>query len=358
VMSLEDHSSSFTAVKVNDTTFAVTEDDSYEERPIIYVKIHPQAPLIILSDTGSNSPAERSKKARYTHLLDFLRHCPIPENDDKPLDPLPRHRHYVIICSHCHFDHICGIEQFVPDNSSPGSEDEVKDSQIVVSAKGRDFVTHDLATHSLCKLLYLPTPKYKVSLWAEDGAKLYYSPTSDPLLTTAPSDDGVDLGITIFNTPGHVPDELAFYDHKERHLYVGDSFYELGDQANSKIYQGPIIFPNEGSWVDYIPSMKKLLSFVMAENRKGGPRVKVGAGHATVAADAEQMITEVLVLFGKIVAGEVKEIKSEESRGEEHVTWQDDGSKYAVRAPRRLCEEIQGVNSKEEPLGEYAEDSD
>jgi glyoxylase-like metal-dependent hydrolase (beta-lactamase superfamily II) len=66
----------------------------------------------------------------------------------------------------------------------------------------------------------------------------------------------VDLGITILHTPGHTPDELAWYDHDEMFLYVGDSFYERGGEGMD------IIFPAEGNLVEWWFSMMKLKEFV------------------------------------------------------------------------------------------------
>ena len=57
--------SSFATTRVNSTTFAITEDDSYSEHPIIYCLVHPTLPLIILSDTGCNSPSDTYKNGSH-----------------------------------------------------------------------------------------------------------------------------------------------------------------------------------------------------------------------------------------------------------------------------------------------------
>ncbi len=57
-------STSFSTTKVNSTTFAIREDDAYEEHPLIYVKIHPRVPLVVVSDTGSDEPSEKHKNGR------------------------------------------------------------------------------------------------------------------------------------------------------------------------------------------------------------------------------------------------------------------------------------------------------
>ena len=55
-----------------------------------------------------------------------------------------------------------------------------------------------------------------------------------------------DIGITILQTPGHTPDELAWYDHEEMHLSVGDSFYQEGDDGM------PIIFVGTGNMIEWV----------------------------------------------------------------------------------------------------------
>lgn len=54
-------SASFTSRKINPTTFVIREDDAFEEHPLIYVKLHPQAPIIIVSDTGCDESSEEHR---------------------------------------------------------------------------------------------------------------------------------------------------------------------------------------------------------------------------------------------------------------------------------------------------------
>ena len=56
--------SSFTSKRVNSSTFVIREDDAYKEHPFIYLKIHPRAPIILLSDTGCDEPSEEHKNGR------------------------------------------------------------------------------------------------------------------------------------------------------------------------------------------------------------------------------------------------------------------------------------------------------
>jgi len=199
-------------------------------------------------------------------------------------------------------------------------------------------------------LIGIPTPQYTVTCWAPDTSRLIFSPKyganyepSLGLLSDIASSDATDLGITIYNTPGHTPDSLAFYDHAERHIYVGDSFYELSSpKRHDIVYRGPIIFPKEGNWIKYLQSMNHLLREMRTLNQQrddGVPRVKLSCGHSTVGEDAEDLLSGILWEFHGIIDGKVPIISEEEIRGEVHCLWHADKSKWAVRAPKRLCEE-------------------
>ena len=116
-------------------------------------------------------------------------------------------------------------------------------TEIVASAAGRDFIESDLGTHGLFNSIGRPTPYYQVTKWAQAFERLRYPfPHKRSALGLSIGDQAkttTDLGITIIQTVGHTPDELAWYDHEEMHLYVGDSFYREGDENM------PIIFPRE-----------------------------------------------------------------------------------------------------------------
>lgn len=121
-------SSSFTTKRINCTTFVVQENDAFNEHPLIYVKLHPEAPVLVLSDTGCDEPSEGKKngllhtlplnlptyccadsdymyKARFTQLRDYLENCPVACNKNTPLN-LHGSRQYYIIITHCHYDHL------------------------------------------------------------------------------------------------------------------------------------------------------------------------------------------------------------------------------------------------------------
>lgn len=57
-------STSFRTKKINRSTFVVQERDAYDEHPLIYVKVHPKVPLVVLSDTGCDEPDDEHKNGR------------------------------------------------------------------------------------------------------------------------------------------------------------------------------------------------------------------------------------------------------------------------------------------------------
>lgn len=97
-------------------------------------------------------------------------------------------------------------------------------------------------------------------------------------------------------------------------------------------------------------SLDLLLSFVLHQNtqlrRRAGfahepiPRVKVGCGHLTYDADAENMILEVRALFKRIIAGQIPVTRSWERRGVAYNYWlEGKEARFSVVSPRRLVEE-------------------
>lgn len=321
---------SFHCTRLNPTTFLIIEDDSYSEQPFIYIKLYPN--LIIVSNTGCNRP--RDKTQTVTNLRHYLETYPIPSNAGRPLNPSGQ-KPYLILCSHAHYDHILGIPSFLPTQPS-----------IVASSHCKSFIETDFPKHSLCKYLHIPTPKYTITHW---GSHLEY------LLHPG---DGSPLRIQLLHIPGHTPDSLAWYDIEEHHLYVGDTFYERRRKRDPDDNDGlpeieqAIEFPLEGNLIDYMSSLELIISFVSFQNatlkrqweEEGEvgekPRVLVGCGHMTVAADAEEMTREVQELFWKIIEGRLGRGRSVVKRGVEYGYWvEGEGARYAVEAPRRLVEE-------------------
>ena len=162
-------------------------------------------------------------------------------------------------------------------------------------------------------------------------------------------DKPIDLGIIILHTPGHTPDELAWYDREERYLYVGDTFYEEGEDGMS------IFWPPEGNMIEWAFSISKLHTLVVAENSRASSedqdteegwvevpgRVKVGAGHQTFAADAESILIKLQDFWQRALRGDVPVIKKEYYHEDAYYTWrEEDGrSNMSFKAPARLMDE-------------------
>ena len=310
----------FDCTRVNRTTFLIHEKDKYTEHPFIYAKVYDDLPVIVLSDTGCGGGV--SENLCFTNLKVFLETCPVDSNGGRPLNPQDSSgkptRKYIIICTHCHYDHILGLEHF--QDAAP---------EIVASWEGKSFIEQNLPEHSLCKFLDIDTPRYKVTHWARDLGTISF--------------DGKPLNIQIIHTPGHTPDELAWYDQQERHLFVGDSFYER--LARDGSYEQAILFPKEGNIIEYQKSLDKLLSFVEAENTGDNAhkaQLRVGCGHVTSSVDAKEILLAVRKLFSDILEGLVPIIQKEQKRGEEYVTWRQVGEpRFSVTAPRRIVDDAQ-----------------
>ncbi|MCJ1362415.1 hypothetical protein MMC16_001518 [Acarospora aff. strigata] len=305
----------FTCSQLNPTTFRIVEADNYGEFPFIYVKIYTSPPLLVVSDVGCGTTSCPATVGR-TSLRQYLESYPIPSNNGQPLNP--QRAPYLIICTHCHYDHIGGIEHFTDGPST----------SVLALFDGKAFVENDLPTHSLCQFLDIPTPQYRVNLWAHDHEKIGH-----------PTHPDVQLGLQVLSTPGHTPDELAWYDEQERWLFVGDTFYErVNDDLKAEI---PIIFPKVGNWVDVMASLEKLLDFVRIKNAESGKeRVRIGCGHITCDADGEEILLAVQKLFWDIIAGKVPVTEAKEVRGEAVDLWKEDGRpRFSVRGPTRLVED-------------------
>ncbi|KAE8451095.1 hypothetical protein EG329_004767 [Mollisiaceae sp. DMI_Dod_QoI] len=335
-------STSFISRRVNDSTFLIIEDDSYGEQPYIYIKIYPNH--LLITDTGCNSP--RQDGLSLTSLRQYIETYPLPLNNHQPLNPSGK-KHYIILCSHCHYDHILGIPQLLSSNPT-----------IIASSFSPSFLSKEnLPTNSLCKYVHKPTPEYTISHFA---AHLSYLTLRNLPPNNPP------FRIQFLHIPGHTPDSLAWYDIDEHHLYIGDTFYERqrsipipelpNDDDNNtntntdNVEQEPIpvdhspspspfelpptpgaiIFPTHGgNWIQYLSSLSLLLSFTTHQNlslslkhrhqhqhqqhinphhHHGNytiPRVKISSGHLTHSADAETMILDVKALFERIIKGEV-----------------------------------------------------
>jgi glyoxylase-like metal-dependent hydrolase (beta-lactamase superfamily II) len=294
-------STCFTCTRLNSTTFRIVEDDKYGEYPFIYAKLTPDA--LILIDTGCGG-ATKDLDIELTSLRKFLETYPIADNSNTPLNA-DGNKDYIVICSHCHYDHILGIEQFT----------KADQSRIWASSYSKSFLSEEnLPTHSLCKYLDIPTPQYHITDWANEGVAL--------------SHRGEDLSLMLYQTPGHTPDELAVWDPKERVLFVGDSLYEWA----------PIIFPREGNLITFSESMGKLRRLVKTWNTDQEKKVTIACGHCTADADAEKLLKDVDAFLWDVVCDRVKVSREEQKRGEVYLLFETEDERLSFQGPRRLFE--------------------
>ncbi|KEY75229.1 hypothetical protein S7711_07143 [Stachybotrys chartarum IBT 7711] len=303
--------SCFTCTRLNESTFLVIEDDKWDEEPYIYVKLYSSS--VVLIDTGCGGAA-KNEAAELTSLREYLETFPVPDNDNKPLNP-GSERSYVVICTHCHFDHIGATEQFTDDEST-----------IWASSYDKSFLDKEnLPTTSLCRFMDMKTPEYTVGHWADDGQKVTF--------------DGNDLKLVIYHTPGHTPDQIAIWDCEERVLFVGDTMYEWAH----------IIFPLEGDIRLYSETLGKLKTLVRDWNAtticnedpgaaNSPTRVKMACGHNTRAADAEELIDDVDLMLYRVMENLVEEKDRGDERGEPQISYSREDMKIKFFGPKKYFE--------------------
>ncbi|KAH6869491.1 beta-lactamase-like protein [Thelonectria olida] len=296
----------FSASRLNDTTFVIVEDDKWNENPYIYVKLFPTS--LVLVDTGCGGAA-KDPSVELSSLRTFIETFPVADNAGEPLNEKGT-RNYVVICTHCHFDHIGGIEQFTD-----------AESTVWASAYDKDFIEGPgrLPQSSLCRFAGMETPEYQVTNWAGDGQHLVDS-------------RGDDLGLTLYQTPGHTPDQLAIWDPRERFLFVGDTIYEWS----------AILFPPEGSVTAYSGSIGRLKKLVQEWNQGSGPtedqlfasRVKMACGHNTRDVDALEMLMEVDQVLLDAVELRIQPVDGGVKRGEQLELYEGEGGRVSFLGSR------------------------
>lgn len=130
--------------------------------------------------------------------------------------------------------------------------------------------------------------------------------------------------VIALHTPGHTPDELAVWDEDERVLYVGDTLYEWAN----------IIFPNEGSIVDWMHSVDMLIDLVGKETP-----ATICAGHVTAGRPARDVLTSARAFMKDVISGKEGVKRKFEKRGEICVQYIKEGMRYSLVCPERLVVE-------------------
>ncbi|KAF2633605.1 hypothetical protein BU25DRAFT_328988 [Macroventuria anomochaeta] len=312
----------FTIRQLNRTTYLIRENDRFGEKPHIYVKKHTEtlpggqtASVLIVNDTGCGTSApDNTSKSREWNISTFIDHHLNATGDTL----------YLIILSHCHYDHILGLSPILRPAKALG---EPQSSHVLIasSSHARSFLEPraNLREHSLCNSMGLHCPSYNTTIWTPHNQRLTIS---HPRLGLQ-----MHLPVTTLHTPGHTPDGLSWYDEEERALYVGDSFYEA---------PAPILFPNEGNLSDWWRSVNTLISFVNENNKeKGVSRVTLSAGHVTVGVDAMDCLMDVREFVKRVLRDEVRFTKQPAKRGERFGFWSEEGGRFSLGAPLKVMEE-------------------
>jgi glyoxylase-like metal-dependent hydrolase (beta-lactamase superfamily II) len=300
--------------------------------------------VLVINDTGVGTNVSRNPPGQAWNIANFIGQNFNPGGD------IP----YLVILSHCHYDHILGIEPLLGLNSDVHDLPTHGQHEVTIlsSSHARTFATpyEVLVEHSLCASEGLRAPVYQTSIWAEDIETIIYR---------HPSGSSIHLPIITLHTPGHTPDSLSWYDTEERVLYVGDSFYEQESNDTREAPWGPespasILFPNEGNLLNWWRSLDKLVAFVDARNEEQGARVTLAAGHVTAGVDAQEFLRDVRRSMATILRDEADFQEQPMKRGEHFGHWTikkqvDAASGFSLGAPLRIIQE--GRNAI--PKGEW-----
>ncbi|KAI6096488.1 Metallo-hydrolase oxidoreductase [Pisolithus croceorrhizus] len=266
----------FKARRLMPSTFSIIQwDDIYNEHPFIHAKIVSavQTVLTLILDTGCGGTSNN-----------------------------PRIGAYVVIQSHCHYDHILGMEAFA------------SDSVILGSGHDPTFTSpENLAAHSLRAILGIGTPSYKLNLV--------------PHLHDIVSVNKVSLGVTVLHTPGHTPDELALWDANESMLYVGDTLYE----------DDPIIFPEEGNLPDWFATVDNLVAFV--RKQPDPDTVRINCGHAMAMKPVIEVLRATKEFMKDVISGTEPPRRRFQTRGQWVVEYKQRSGRFSLICPGRLVSE-------------------
>lgn len=170
----------------------------------------------------------------------------------------------------------------------------------------------------------METPQYTVTDWAANAQQVTFGNT--------------DLRLTIYQTPGHTPDELAVWDQNERVLYVGDTLYEWA----------PILFSLSGNLNDYAATLNMLKGLVERWNKDVAEddRVKLAAGHCTSNTSAFEFLREVEDFLGKIKRGLVTPVDRGTTPGRNVplVGFERDDGWFSFVGPKELFDQFRVGN--------------
>ena len=307
----------YTCSKLNRSTYRIIHNDKYLEFPYIYLKVYSHPPLLVVVDTGCGAH-NGTGNTPHIELKDFIEGHVLLHIDSKKYE-------YMVICTHCHFDHIGGIEAFARSGA-----------RILASGYDNEFLDPKNRTaNSLCEAFGTSTPSYDVTRYLESGEKLQHN--------------GIGLGLQALQTPGHTPDSLAIYDEREQWLFTGDTLYKrVATMPWGEQQDVPIILPLQGNWREFVASLEMLLAFVKSRESQlsSEQRIRLAAGHTTSDGIAADLLQSCLNFVRRVEEGGVPvvakipgdQIAPGGSLGDaEFWFWQDDGDpEYSLVAPEKF----------------------
>jgi glyoxylase-like metal-dependent hydrolase (beta-lactamase superfamily II) len=259
----------FSIRKLNKSTHLIRERDAYGEYPHVYAKLcystsksGQRSAVIVLSDTGCATTISSSsgKEPVVWDIGTFLEYTINPGNR------IP----YLVMTTHCHYDHIFGISKLPPTVDLLVVRDECGSTlptTVLSSSHDKSFLTpyKNLNKHSLSPSIGLCAPHYKIGIWADNLQGVSYThPLTGELIQT---------DLTIIHTPGHTPDSLSWYDNTERLSNVGDSIYDRTSSVaeNARWGKEPpmqIMFDLASNLLDWWNSVKKVIAFIEERNEE------------------------------------------------------------------------------------------
>ncbi|KAF1365229.1 hypothetical protein EJ07DRAFT_150751 [Lizonia empirigonia] len=170
----------FTIRRLNKTTHLIREKDRFGEYPHIYVREHTEiypngqtARIFIVNDTecGTSTPTDMTQ-SRNWNIRTFIEHHLNPHGDNIL---------YLVILSHCHYDHILGLEPILRPAKNPNNP-QPSQPLIASSSQARTFLEprSHLKQHSLCTSMNLHCPAYATTFWAAHNQRLTIQHPSTP----------------------------------------------------------------------------------------------------------------------------------------------------------------------------------
>jgi len=144
--------------------------------------------------------------------------------------------------------------------------------------------------------------------------------------------NGVNLGLTVLQTPGHTPDSLTVYDREERQLFTGDTFYYRHCTLPGGIeFRQAIEFCQASSFGHFLSTLKRLKVFVRNEEDtelecvERPRKLRISCAHTTAAIPAMKLLDDVQEYVSRMIAGGSIPEHSKRIRGRDMILYEEAG---------------------------------